>query len=137
MQQKGAKEAPQWVTITTGNGDDDYDKVEDGSNEEHVDAVERDFKRQARQPTDHLEKLLEVTCPNHAYPIKHKLKECSMMKNYMTTGALAKGKKPVGDPGGMAAAPIPREEAIMPIYDGPIPMSPGVGSSLRAGQSTP
>jgi hypothetical protein len=64
---------------------------------EHVTATERDFKCQVWQPANHIKKLLEATCPNHAYPIKHKLKECSMMKNYMTTWALAKGKKPTGD----------------------------------------
>jgi hypothetical protein len=41
-------------------------------------------KRQARAPTYHFEKLLEETCPNHAYPIKHKLMDCSMMKTIMT-----------------------------------------------------
>jgi hypothetical protein len=48
--------------------------------EELVVAVGREFKRQTRQPTDHFEKLLEATCPNHMYPIRHKLKECTMMK---------------------------------------------------------
>jgi hypothetical protein len=82
---------------------------------------EHDFKRQARQPADHFEKLLEVTYPNHAYPVRHKLKEYSMMKNYMTTGALAKGKKPEDDPRGKAATPFPWEEAVMAIYDEPVP----------------
>jgi hypothetical protein len=48
--------------------------------EELVVAVGREFKRQTRQPTDHFKKLLEATCPNHMYPIRHKLKECTMMK---------------------------------------------------------
>jgi hypothetical protein len=40
-------------------------------------------------------RTLKATYPNHAYPVKHKLKECTMIKkNYMTSGALAKGKKP-------------------------------------------
>jgi hypothetical protein len=30
---------------------------------------------------DHFEKLLEETCSNHTYPIKHKLKDCDMIKN--------------------------------------------------------
>jgi hypothetical protein len=74
-----------------------------------------------RQPTNNFEKLLEVTCPNHAYPIRHKLKECSMMMNYMTTGYFAKGKKPEGDPAGRAAAPFPKEKVVMSIYGGPVP----------------
>jgi hypothetical protein len=41
-----------------------------------------------------------------------------MMKNFMTSGALSKGKKPEGDP---CMAPFPREEAVMSIYGRPIP----------------
>jgi hypothetical protein len=40
---------------------------------------------------DHFKKLLEETCPNHAYPIKHKLRDCGMMKNFMASGSLARG----------------------------------------------
>jgi hypothetical protein len=70
---------------------DDNDKEVDDFYEEHVTTVEHDFNYQALQPTDHIEKLLEAICPNHADPIRHKLKECTMIKNYMTTGALTKG----------------------------------------------
>jgi hypothetical protein len=31
--------------------------------------------------TDDFEKLLKATYPNHAYPIRHKLNECTMLKN--------------------------------------------------------
>jgi hypothetical protein len=117
---KGQKWLPKSVTITTYCDDDD-DKEADGSDEEHVTTAERDLKPQAWQSTDHFEKLLEATYPNHAYPIKHKLKECSMMKNYMTTGALAVGKKLEGDPGGKAATPFPGEEVAMSICGGPDP----------------
>jgi hypothetical protein len=44
-----------------------------------------------------------------------------MMKNYMTTGVLAKGMKPEGDLGGKATAPFPEEKAVMSIYGGPVP----------------
>jgi hypothetical protein len=54
-------------------------------------------------------------------PIRHKLKECSMMKNYMTAGALNKGKKTEFDPGGKAAMPFLEEEVVMLIYGRPIP----------------
>jgi hypothetical protein len=43
-----------------------------------------------------------------------------MMKNYKTTGALTKGKKPEGDPGGKATVPFPGDEVVMSIYGGPI-----------------
>ena len=32
---------------------------------------------------DHFEKLLEQPCPNHGVPVKHKLKDCSLMKRWM------------------------------------------------------
>jgi hypothetical protein len=91
------------------------------TDEEFIATVGRDFKRQTWQPTDHFEKLLEATCPNHMYPIRHKLKECTMMKNYMTTGTFVRGKKLEGDSMGMIAAPFPEENVVMSIYGGPAP----------------
>jgi hypothetical protein len=44
-----------------------------------------------------------------------------MMKNYMTSVCLVKGKKPEEDPGGKATTPIPGEEADMSIYSRPVP----------------
>jgi hypothetical protein len=70
---------------------------------------------------DHFEKLLEATCLNHTYYIKHKLKECTMMKNYMTMRNLARKKKPEGDSAGKAATPFPEEKAVMSIYGGLAP----------------
>jgi hypothetical protein len=58
---------------------------------------------------------------NHAYPIKHKVKECTMLRNFMTLGALSKGKKPEGGPGGKAVIPFLREEVIMSINGGLVP----------------
>jgi hypothetical protein len=49
------------------------------------------------------------------YPIKHKLKYCTMMKNFMTLGVLSKGKKPKRDPGEKGTTPFPREEVVMMI----------------------
>jgi hypothetical protein len=40
------------------------------------------------------------------YPVRHKLKECSMMKNYMTTVSFTKGKKPEGVPVGRVTTPF-------------------------------
>jgi hypothetical protein len=50
------------------------------------------------------------------YPIRHKLKECTMMKNYMTTRTFTKGKKPEGDSTGKPTTSFP-EKAVMSIYD--------------------
>jgi hypothetical protein len=70
---------------------------------------------------DHLEKLLEATCPNHTYPIMYSLKECTLMKNYMTTGSLVRNKKSKGDLGRKAAPPFLEEKVVMLIYGGPPP----------------
>jgi hypothetical protein len=51
----------------------------------------------------------------------HKLKECCMMKNYMTTGTLTKGKKPKDGAAGKATTPFPGEKAVMSIYGKPVP----------------
>jgi hypothetical protein len=87
----------------------------DDSDEVYVAIVERDFKRQARQLNDHFKKLLEATHLNHSYPVKHYLKDCTMMKNLMTLGALSGGKKHEGDPSVMVATPAPRETTVMAI----------------------
>jgi hypothetical protein len=50
-------------------------------------------KRQAQSPMVHFEKLLEETCPNHAYPVKHKLRDYGMMKNFMASRSLTRGTK--------------------------------------------
>jgi hypothetical protein len=54
----------------------------------HVAAVLGSSKGQVRLPRHHFEMLLEETCTNHAYPVKHKLRDCDMMKNFMTSGFL-------------------------------------------------
>jgi hypothetical protein len=118
---RGPRRRPQRVAVTASCEEDNNAKDVDDSDEELVAAAEHDFKRQARLPVDHFEKLLEVTCPNHTYHVKHKLKECTMMKNYMTTISLARSKKPEGDLVGRTATPFPEEKAVMSIYSGPAP----------------
>jgi hypothetical protein len=44
--------------------------------------------RLARPPIDHFKRLLEEACPNHAYPIMHKLKDCGVMQSFITSGSL-------------------------------------------------
>jgi hypothetical protein len=124
---KGKKWHPQSVAIATSNDGDD--KEADDSNEEYVTAVKHDFKRQAWQPKDHFEKLFEAACQNHSYPVKHKVKNCTMMKNFMTSGALSRGKKPEGEPRGRWATLKPEEAAVMTIVGWPHP-SPGDTSWL-------
>jgi hypothetical protein len=75
-------------------------------------------KYQARPPTDNFKRLLEEACPNHAYPIRHKLKDCDMMKSFMISGSLTRGTELDEDPGGSDRMPFPREDAVMIVYGG-------------------
>jgi hypothetical protein len=89
---KGKKQHPRCVTVAAR--DDDGDEEPNDSDEGYVMAADRDFKCQTRPPKDHFKKLLDVTCPNHSYPIKHKLRDCTMMRIFMTSWAFSKGRKP-------------------------------------------
>jgi hypothetical protein len=40
-----------------------------------------------------------------------------MMKNFMTSGAFSKGRKPGGDLGGKSVTPILGETEVMTIFD--------------------
>jgi hypothetical protein len=71
---------------------------------------------------DHFEMLLEEMCPNHVYSVKHKLRDCSLMKSFVTTGSLPGGMKIDEAPTKGSAAPFPGEDAVMTIYDShPLP----------------
>jgi hypothetical protein len=59
------------------------------------------------------------------YPVKHKLKECTIIKNFMTSRALTKSKEPKWDPGEKGVTPFLGEEAVMAIY-APPPGAPHV-----------
>jgi hypothetical protein len=115
---KGSKKEEKWhprrVVVTTSGNDDD--KEADDFDEGYVAATKHDFKRQVRQSKDHFEKLHEAACLNHTYPIKYKLKNCTMMKIFMTSGALSKGKKPEGDPGRKCVASFPEEAVVITNY---------------------
>jgi hypothetical protein len=100
----GPKRRPQRVIVTTSCDEGDNNKEADDFDEELIATVERDLKCQSQQPADHFEKLLEAICPNYAYPVRHKLKECTMMNNYMTMEAFTKGKKPKDGSVGKAVA---------------------------------
>jgi hypothetical protein len=64
-----------------------------------------------------LDEPLEATYPHHSYPVKHKLMDSTIIKNFMMSGAFSKGRKPGGDPGGKSSAPITREVKVMTIFD--------------------
>jgi hypothetical protein len=82
---KRQKQRPEWVAAVANYYDD---KKADDSNMEYVATVGGSVKRQVGRPTNHFERLLEEACPNNVHPIKHKLRDCGMMKNFMTLGSL-------------------------------------------------
>jgi hypothetical protein len=64
------------------------------SSVKHAAEVVGNNKHWVRLPKDHIKKLLKETCLNHAYAIKHKLRDCSLIKNFMTTGFLSRDELP-------------------------------------------
>jgi hypothetical protein len=40
---------------------------------------------------DHYKRLFEEACPNHAYPVTHKLKDYGMMRSFVILGSLTWG----------------------------------------------
>jgi hypothetical protein len=75
---KGQKRRPRHIAIVASNGNND--EGADNSGEEFIADAERDFKRQTQMSKDHFEKLLEATYPHHPYPVKHNLKDYTMIK---------------------------------------------------------
>jgi hypothetical protein len=85
-------------------------------NKECIAAAKCNFKSQTWLPKDHFEKVLEATYPHHLYPVKHKLKDYTLMK-FMMSGALSIDRKPGGDPIRKSAAHIPGEAEVMTIFE--------------------
>jgi hypothetical protein len=84
---KGCKQRCQ-ETAPTVNDDDGNNKQARSSSMACAVTAAGSGKHQAWLPTNHFEKLLEETCLNHAYPVKHKLRDYGMMKNFMASGSL-------------------------------------------------
>jgi hypothetical protein len=77
--------------MTANNGN--AGKEIENSNEEFIAVAKRDFKQRTRPPKDHFEKILEASYHHHPYPIKHKLRDCTMMRRFMSSV----GTPPDGD----------------------------------------
>jgi hypothetical protein len=93
----------------------------------------RKDKCPVRPPMDHFKRLLEEACQNHAYPIKHKLKGCGMMRSFMTSGSLTWGVEHDEGPDGSSTTSFPKENALMMIYGGQSPSGRCHMSSLSPG----
>jgi hypothetical protein len=73
-------------------------------------AIERNFKWQTWLSKDHFEKLFEVTYPYHPYPVKHKLKDCTIIKkNSRRQGIPQEAASWKGAQEGRVQHPIPGE----------------------------
>jgi hypothetical protein len=75
-------------------------------------------KHLVRPPTDHCMRLLEVACPNHAHPIRHKLKDSGMTRSLMTIGFHTWGAELEEWSDGSDMTQFPEENAIMTVYRG-------------------
>jgi hypothetical protein len=74
--------------------------------------------RLVRPPTYHFKRLFEEACPNHAYPIKHKLKDCDMMRSFMTSGSLTWGTELDEGSDRSDTTPFLEENAVMTVFEG-------------------
>jgi hypothetical protein len=91
-------------------------------------AVERKVTRPKSSPAkdgppkDHFERLLDASCPHHEVLVKHKLKDCRLIKNYVNNTL----KLRVADPPKKAAPPPDNDdddaEAWYPGEDGAVHM---------------
>jgi hypothetical protein len=89
-----------------------------GSGMRLTSTVARNDKHQVRPPMDHFKRLLEEACPNHAYPVRHKLKDCNMMRSFMTSGPLTWGAELDEGSDRSNTMPFPRENAVLTVYRG-------------------
>jgi hypothetical protein len=101
-----------------------------------VAAVERKTSCPKGNPTkpapskDHFERLLNASCPHHEVPVKHTLRECRLMKNYVNGTIKPRaadqpkkgGPSPDNDDG--AGAVYPGEDSAVHMIFGGSPARP-------------
>jgi hypothetical protein len=114
---KGGHRGRQEEAQSTSSGGYDHDRLQPRQQWEGG-----RFRHRERLPTDHLKRLLKEACPNHAYPIRHKLKDCDMMMSFMTSGFPTWGTGLDEDPGGSDMMHFPRENTVMMVCEGRPPL---------------
>jgi hypothetical protein len=62
--------------------------------------------------------LLKEAYRNHTYPIRHMLKDFSMMRSFMTSVSLTWGVELDEGPDGSHTMPFHEENAVMMVYEG-------------------
>jgi hypothetical protein len=81
-----------------------------------ISTTTRSGKCPVRPPTHYSKRLLDENCPNHAYPIRHKLKDYGIMRSFMTSGSLTCGAELHEVLDGSNTTPFPEENAAMTVY---------------------
>jgi hypothetical protein len=83
--------------VNNGN----VEKEIENSDEEFIAAAERDFKRCTIPPKDHFKRIIAAAYPHHQYPIKHKLRDCTMMRRLKSSASTpSRSDKLARDPRG-------------------------------------
>ncbi|KAF8730537.1 hypothetical protein HU200_016953 [Digitaria exilis] len=84
----------------------------------------QDNRPQGQQPNegqtpDYFEQLLEGPCPNHATPVKHKYRECGLMRKFLM--GMLDGVSPTTQPLGKGTATdsFPEPDECLMIFGGP------------------
>jgi hypothetical protein len=103
-------------TTTMTIHDDDHNWEAGSSSVRRTLADMHIVKCPAMPPIDHFKRLLEEACPNHAYPIRHNLKDYGMMRGFRTSGSLTWGTELNKEPDGSDTTLFPEENINMMIY---------------------
>jgi hypothetical protein len=74
------------VTMASRNVDCSWEACSSGMG--CISATTHSGRCLTRTPIDYFKRLLEEACPNNAYPVRHKLKDCGMMQCFMTSESL-------------------------------------------------
>jgi hypothetical protein len=119
---KQRMQRPQGTTTMT-SCDDGHDWKAGGSDVGCILTTTCSDKRPMRPPTDHFKRLCDEACPNHAYPVRHKLKDYGMMRSIMTSWSLTWGTELDKGPDRSDTTSFPEENIIMMEYgDAPPPL---------------
>jgi hypothetical protein len=119
---EGVKGGKMWYkqclkgAMTMTGHDDGNDGEAGGSGVRCSSATARSDKRLARLPMDHFMRLLEDAYPNHGYPVRQKLKDCVMMRSFVTSGTLTYGAELDEGSDGSDTTPFPGENVVLTVY---------------------
>jgi hypothetical protein len=127
------------AAVADSDGGDN--KEADSSGVARVVTAAGNSKRLAWPPTDHFERLLEEVCPNHTYPIKHKLRDCGMMKNFYDGCSTPSVQPKSKDPNSLQLGTRGREDVGAQIFQYPyisiyIYMNTYIIATLKAKKKT-